>query len=128
MASSTPSAPINSSRAAADMTAGRIYISTPSAQVRVPVRDLVFFPHFCSHYTTRREIYPAAEKLSRGGVKSIRRWNNYRSRAQVGQKFEKKLTVRKTVTQCRKYPSPYLHTLSLTIPCLYTLNRHIPYL
>ena len=52
---------------AADTTAGRIYFSTPSAQVRVPVGDLVFPPpHFCSHYTTngkiirRRKNYPAA--------------------------------------------------------------------
>ena len=45
MASSTPSAPIISSRGAADdTTAGRIYFSTPSAQVRVPVGDLVFPP------------------------------------------------------------------------------------
>ena len=44
MASSTPSAPITSSRGAADTTAGRIYFSTPTAQVRVPVEDLVFPP------------------------------------------------------------------------------------
>ena len=44
MASSTPSAPINSSRGAADTTAGRIYFSTPFAQVRFPVGDLVLFP------------------------------------------------------------------------------------
>ncbi len=34
----------------------------------------------------------------------------------------------KTVAQCRKYPIPYLYTLSRTIPYLYTLNRTIPYL
>ena len=33
-----------------------------------------------------------------------------------------------TVAQCRKYPIPYLFTLSRTIPYLYTLNRTIPYL
>ena len=41
MASST--APITSSRGAADTTADRIYFSTLSAQVRIPVGDLVFF-------------------------------------------------------------------------------------
>ena len=34
----------------------------------------------------------------------------------------------KTVVQRRKYPIPYLYTLSRTIPYLYTLNRTIPYL
>ena len=34
----------------------------------------------------------------------------------------------KTVAQCRKYPIPYLYTLSRTIPHLYTLSRLIPYL
>ena len=68
MTSSTPSAPINDTRGAADTTAGRIYFSTPSAQVRVPVGDLVFPPYLCSHYTTWGKIYPAAEKLSRVGA------------------------------------------------------------
>ena len=78
MASSTPSVPINSSRGAADTTTGGIYFSTPSAQVRVPVGDLVFPPpHLCSHYTTegknirrrRKNLsgvlknYPGAEEL-----------------------------------------------------------------
>ena len=71
MASSTPSAPINSSRGAADTTAGRIYFSTPSAQVRVPVGDLVFPPsHFCSHYTTEgKNTRPRRKNLS-GGLKN----------------------------------------------------------
>ena len=133
MASSTPSAPINSSRGAADTTAGRIYFSTLSAQVRVPVGDLVSPPpHFCSHYTTTggkifrwRKNYPAAEKLSRGSVKTIRRRNNYPGRVQVGQKFEKNP---KNVAQCRKYPIPILYTLNRTIPYLYALNPTIPYL
>ena len=47
-----PGPPATSSRGAADTTAGRIYFSTPSAHVRVPVGDLVSPPHFCSHYTT----------------------------------------------------------------------------
>ena len=45
----------------------------------------------------------------------------------VGQKFEKKLRVPKTVAQCRKYPIPYLHSLHRTIPYLNTLSRTIPY-
>ena len=46
----------------------------------------------------------------------------------MAEKFEKKLKVPKTVAQCRKYPIPYLYTLSRTIPHLYTLSRLIPYL
>ena len=82
MASSTPSAPITSSRGAADTTAGRINFSTPSAQVRVPVGDLVFPPPTSAHtillggkiirerqrtagsgniIPRRRKNYPAAE-------------------------------------------------------------------
>ena len=84
MASSTPSAPINSSRHAADTTAGRIYIFTPSAQVRIPVRDLVFFdPPLLLTLYYHMENNPAAEKLSRGGLKTILRRNNYPGRAQV---------------------------------------------
>ena len=43
-----------SSRGAADMTAGRIYFSTPSAKVRIPVTELVSPPpsYFCSLITT----------------------------------------------------------------------------
>ena len=83
--------PLNSSRGAADTTAGRIYFSTPSARVRVPVRDLVSPLPTSAHTTLLGENYPAAEKLSRGGVKTIQRRNNYPGRAQVGQKFEKKV-------------------------------------
>ena len=128
MASSTASARITSSRGAADTTAGRIYFSAPSAQVRVPVGDLVFPtpppPHFCSHYTTRgklsfsgkitprrRKNYPAAEYLSRAGAGA--------------QKFGKNPKI---VAQCRKNTIPNLYTLNRTIPYLYTLNRTIPYL
>ena len=68
-----------------------------------------------------------AEKLSPGGVKTIRRRNNYPRRSQVGQNFEKQLTAPKTVAQCRKYPIPYLYTLRQTIPYLNTLSRTIPY-
>ena len=70
MASSSPSAPITSSRDAADTTAGRIYFSTPSAQVRVPVGDIVYSPPplmLTLYYLGKN--YPAAEKLPRGGAK-----------------------------------------------------------
>ena len=42
--------------------------------------------------------------------------------------FRKKLTVPKTVAQCRKYLMPYLNTLCQTIPYLITLSRTLPYL
>ena len=69
MASSTPSVPITSSRGAADTTAGRIYFSVPSAQVRVPVWDLVFPPP------------PTYAHTILLGGKTIRRRNNYHQRA-----------------------------------------------
>ena len=68
---------------------------TPTAQVRIPVADLIFPPtHLCSHYTTwgkfirrRRKNYPVAEYSSR--------------RARVGQKFSKKSHGAET---CRTVP------------------------
>ena len=42
--------------------------------------------------------------------------------------FSKNLTVPKVVAQCRKYPIPYLNTLSRTIPYAYTLPNAIAYL
>ena len=126
MYSSTPSRPITSSRGAADTTAGRIYFSIPSAQVRVPVGDLVFFdPHLCSHYTTRGKVIRERQQKGAAGVREEggaiiipggRRWPKIRKKNP------------KIVEQCRKYPIPYLYTLSRTIPYLYTLNRTIPYL
>ena len=72
MASSTPSAPNISAPGAADTTAGRIYFSTPSAQVRVPVGDLVFPPppQLCSHYTTEGKNMRRQRKNLSGGVKN----------------------------------------------------------
>ena len=71
MASGT--APTTSSRGAADTTAGRIYFSTPSAQVRVPVGDLVFPPHFCSHYTTRGKIIRERQRKGAAGDRECQR-------------------------------------------------------
>ena len=142
MASSTPSASINSSRGAADTTAGRIYFSTPSAQVRIPVGDLVSpSPHFCSHYTARgktireRQRKGAVGVREAGGGKIIpRRRKNYPaaeevSRAGAGaQRFEKK------PKNCRTVPKiPYSkslciepnYTLSLYIEPNYTLSEYI---
>ena len=128
MASSTPSAPINSSRGAADTTAGRIYFSTPSAQVRVPVGDLVSPPpHFCSHYTT-------GGKTIRGGVKTIRRLKklsgggiNIRAGA-GGPKIRKKNENCPTVLEIAYSVSLYIepnYTLSSYIDPNYTLSLNI---
>ena len=112
MASSTPSAPINSSRGAADTTTGRIYFSTPSAQVRVPVGDVVFPPP-----QLMLTLYYLGEKLS-GGLKIMRWWTIYTGRAQVAQKFEKKSE------KCRAVPKiPY--SKSLYIEPNYTLSSYI---
>ena len=128
MASSTPFGPITSSRGAADTTAGRIYFSTPSAQIRMPLTGpFLFPPYFCSHYSTTGVKYKGssaegsrggrerrrtagrqpAEKLS-AGVKSNRRRHIYPGQAQVP-KFSKKNP--KIVAQCRKYPIPNFNTL-----------------
>ena len=117
MASDT--APITSSRGAAVTTARRIYFYTPSAQVRIPLTG----PHLPP--PTSAHTILLGEKLSGGGVKIIRRRNNYPGRARVPINSKK---YPKIVAQCRKYPIPYLYTLSRTIPYLYTLNRTIPYL
>ena len=102
-------------------------------------------PHFCSHYNTWGKNYKrasvegsrggrerkytagrqAGEKLSRGGVKIIRRRSNYPGRAQVPKNSKKNPKI---VAQCQKYPIPNLYTLNRTIPYLYTLNRTIPFL
>ena len=125
MASST--APITSSRGAADTTAGRIYFSTPSALFRVPVGDLVFPPHFCSQYTTTggkifrwRKNYPAAEKLSGGGIiiPGGRRW------FKNSKKSENCRTVPKIPYSISLYIEPN-YTLSLYIEPNYTLSLYI---
>ena len=114
MASSAPSAPINSS-----LPPVRLRLPSACAPFRRGYDrrpDLLFHsvragssprrrprlsppPHFCSHYTTRgkvirrRKNYPAAaEKLSRGGVKIIRQRNNYPGRARVDQNSKKKIS------------------------------------
>ena len=111
-ASSTPSAPINSSRGAADTTAGLIYFSTPFEQVRVSVGDLVPPPLMLTlHYL--------GEKLS--CVNNVRRRNNYPGRARVGQKVEKKPHG---AQHCHKVPKiPY--SISLYIEPNYTLSLYI---
>ena len=91
---------------------------TPSAQVRIPVGDLVFPPpYLCSHYTTWGKINLRRKKISGGGI-IIRAGAG-------GPKIQKKKP--KTVAQCRKYPIPYLYTFNQTIPYPYTLSRTIPY-
>ena len=113
MASSTM--PITNSRGVADTTDGRIYFSTPSAQVRVPLTG----PHLPpTPYYYWGKNFPVAEKLSGGAIiiPSGRRCPKIRKKNP------------KIVAQCRKYPIPNLYTLNRTIPYLYTLNRLIPYL
>ena len=70
-------------------------------------------------------VRQAAEKLSRGGVKTIQRRKNYPGRAEVPKNSKKNPKI---VAQYRKYPIPYVYTLSRTIPYLYTWNRTIAYL
>ena len=101
--------------------------STPSAQVRIPVGDLVSPPpppDLCSHYTTWGKTirdrkrkgavsvgeagggkkYPSAWKLSGGGKNILggRRW---------AKKSKKILTVLKIVAQYQNYPIPDPNTL-----------------
>ena len=97
MASSAPSAPINSS-----LPPIRLRLPSPCAPFRRGYDrrpDLLFHSVRAGSSPRRRprlspppllltlyyswENYPTAEKLSRGGVKIIRRRNNYPERAQV---------------------------------------------
>ena len=117
MASSTPSAPINSSRGAADTTAGQIYFSTPSAQVRIPLTGPLLPPPPTSAHTIllKGKFIWRRKKLS-GGGKIMRRRNNYPGRERVGQKFEKKCpkllhsaenTLFYILIHCETIPYPY---------------------
>ena len=127
MASGT--APINSSRGAADTTAGRIYFSTPSAQVRIPLTGPLLPPPTSAHTILLGgkiydggKIFPRRRKNYKGASADGRWPNIYPGRAQVPKNSKKNP---KTVAQCRKYPIPNLYTLNRTIPYLYTL-RLIP--
>ena len=117
MASSTPSAPINSSRGTADTSAGRIYFSTPSAQVRVPVGDLVFPPPPRTYAHTilleeklsgggkiirRPKIYAAAEKLSRTGAGGPKIRKNILKLSHSAEK-----TLFPILINCETIPYPY---------------------
>ena len=78
MASSTPSAPITSFRGAVDTTADGIYFSTPSAQVQIPVGDLVLPPPpTCAHNILFGGKLSDGGKVSGVGVKFIQRRKNY---------------------------------------------------
>ena len=84
MASSTPSAPIKSSRGAVDTTGGRIYFSTLSAQVRIPLTGPLLSPPTYA-YTIQnggklireRQRKGAVGVREAGGGKIIRRQKNY---------------------------------------------------
>ena len=98
---------------------------TPSAQVRIPVGDLIYPPHFCSHYTTLGKNYPAAEETS-VGVKINRRRHTYPGRPQVGKKFKKfSSKISHTAENCRTVPKiPYLNTLREPFLIHYTILTH----
>ena len=74
------------------------------------------------------ENYPAAEKLARGGVKTIRRRNNYPGRAQVPKNSKKKSENCRTVMKIPYSISLYIepnYTVSLYIEPNYTLSLYI---
>ena len=101
MAISTLSLPIDSSLGAADTTAGRIYFSTPSAQVRVPVGDLVSPPPLML------TLYYLREKLS-GGEKIIRRPKNFAAAEWLSRAGAGGPKIRKKSENCRTVPKiPY---------------------
>ena len=131
MASSTPSAPSTSSRGAAETTAGRIYFSTQSAKVRVPVGDLVFPPPTYAHtillggkissggkiFPRRRKNYPVAEEISQAGAGGPK----IRKKTQNAQNCR---TVPKIPYSISLYVEPN-YTLSLCIEPNYTLSLNI---
>ena len=98
---------------------------TPFAQVRIPVRDLIFPPPPTSAHTILlgrkiirwRKNYPAAAKICAGRI-IIRRRNNYPAAGAGGPEIRKKNP--KIVAQCRKYPF-VIHCE--TIPYPYTLPK-----
>ena len=131
MASSTPSVPITSSRGAPDTTVGRIYFSTPSAQVPVPVGDLVS-PSLPPTYAQTivlggkifrgwRKSYPTAYILSGGGI-------IIRAGAGGQKVWQKKSENCRTVPKIPYSISLYIepnYTLSLYIEPNYTLSLYI---
>ena len=100
---------------------------TPSAQVRITIRDFFFFTPFTYAHTLL-----LGEKLTSGG-RIIIRWRiNYPGRTQLDQKFEIK------ISQCRKLSHMAENILFHcgTIPCPLPKTEHhrlyitesIPYL
>ena len=121
MASSTPSAPITSFRGAADTTAGRIYFSTPSAQVQIPLTGPHLSPpHFCSHHTTEgKNMRWRPKKLSGGGTTIRAGAGGTKTR----KKSENCRTVPKTPYSISLYIEPK-YTLALYIEPNYTLSLY----
>ena len=127
---------------------------TPSAQVRVPVGDLVFPPFMLTlHYLgeklsgsvsgrqvaekifRRRKNYPVAQKLCGGEtiIPGGRRWpKSSKKSPKIAAQCRKSLFH--ILIHCETIPYPYTlpKTLSQyiaeTTPYLYTLNRTLPYL
>ena len=127
MASSTSSAPITSSRGAADTTTGQIYFSTPSAQVRVPVGDLGCPPPPTYAHTILLgwKIIRRRKNLS-GGVKNYPGQNIYKGASADGKagadgtKIRKK--IRKLSDSAENTLFPILRHCE-TIPYPYTLPK-----
>ena len=88
---------------------------TSSARVRIPEGDLIFFdpPLLLTLYIllggkiiTERQRKGAVGVREAGGVKIMRRRNNYPVRARLDQKFEKKTSH--SAENCRTLPKiPY---------------------
>ena len=122
MASSTPSAPIINYRGAADTTALRIRFSTPSAQFRIPVGDLIFPlpPLLLTPYYLGKN-YLAAENLF-GGRIFIWRLNKYPGGRGCAKNLKKILSH--SVKNFRTVPK-IPHSISLYIELNYTLSLYI---
>ena len=104
---------------------------TPSAQVRVPVGDLIFFdpPLLLTLYYLGK-IYKGCQRTADVGVKLIRWRNKNPGQARVGKKFEKKI---KKSSHCRKLSHSDENTSTHilipfgTIPYPYTLPKSQSY-
>ena len=93
---------------------------TPSAQVRIPVRDLVFPPPTYAHTIL------LGEKTSGGGVKKFQRRNNYAAPEQIsragagGPKNGKKI---RNLSHSAENTLRHILIQFGTIPYLYTLPK-----
>ena len=106
----------------------------PSAQIPIPVGDLVFspLPTYAHTILLEEKLNGGIVKIigdrqrTVGGVKVIWRRSKLSGRERVGQKFEKSPIVPEIVAQCQNYPIPYLNTLREPFHILlhYTISKH----